>query len=221
MKTKMCYFLTATGLTIGTSSLKVVRSLHTWCFSPRPETFLKDVEVFGLNSGVMEWKLCGQQYMMFRWDGLMGFPSVFMLLEPRYLLRFLQSATPSQVYVPWSEYVVWWVAEPTNGSQWLIPLPLLPVWAHPLLSALTLIQSGPELICLTKPSGNYLVLIVFYSGCISPFFRFLWLNRLTEGPERLRNWCKVISQESKTKGEGQTCLLLASQNYCLGLPHFV
>lgn len=39
-------------------------------------------------------------------DGLSDFEFyVFMLLEPRYLLHFLQSATPSQVYVSWSEYV--------------------------------------------------------------------------------------------------------------------
>lgn len=107
--------------------------------------------------------------MRFRQDGPMDFPTVFMLLEPRYFLHFLQSATPSQAYVAWSEYVVWWVAELTNGSQWLISLLLLPVWANPLLWALALIQPGPEVISLTKPAGNYLVLIVLYSGCISPF----------------------------------------------------
>lgn len=101
-------------------------------------------------------------------DGLSDFKFyVFMLLEPRYLLHFLQSATPSQVYVSWSEYVAGWAAEQTNSSQWLIFLLLL--WAHPLLWALALIQPDPELIRLTKPAGNYLVLIVFYSGCISPF----------------------------------------------------
>lgn len=62
--------------------------------------------------------------------------------------------------------MVGWVAE---RLHWLISLLPLPMWVHPLLRALALIQPIPGLFRLTKPAGNYLVLIVFYSGCISCF----------------------------------------------------
>lgn len=64
------------------------------------------------------------------------------------------------------QHVVRCVAEQLH---WLISLLPLPVWAHPLLRALALFQPIPRLFRLTKPAGNYLVLIVFYSGCISHF----------------------------------------------------
>lgn len=35
--------------------------------------FLKGVQAFGLNSGVMKWKLYGQHYVRFRQDGPVGF----------------------------------------------------------------------------------------------------------------------------------------------------
>lgn len=101
-------------------------------------------------------------------DGLSDFKfHVFMLLEQIHLLHFLQSAL-TWVSVSWSEYLVWWAAEPSS-SQWLVSLLLLPVWACPLLWALALTQPGPELVSVTKPAGTYLLLIVFHPDCRSPF----------------------------------------------------
>lgn len=123
MKTKLCYFLTANGLTIGTSCLKVVRSLHTWCCNSRPETFSERCSSLWaqFRSNEVETLWPALHEVQTGWsDGLSDFKFyVFMLLEPRYLLRFLQSATPFQVYVSWSENVVWWAAEPPapNGSS--------------------------------------------------------------------------------------------------------
>lgn len=80
----------------------------------KARNFLKDVQAFGLNWAQFRSKEAETLWpalyeVQTGWSsGLFDFKFyVFMLLEQRYLLHFLQSATPSQVYVSWSEYVVW------------------------------------------------------------------------------------------------------------------